>query len=958
MGNRIFTPKTNIDSIYVNKLEKYMEEDKEGLSEVKNIGLLGGYATGKSSILETLENRNKDKYTFIRFSSAVFLNKYDKKKEISKQGNNENDDIVGNKKEDIKKEDKVTKGEASIQKIIILQLLEKLNEDSNNYYVNDDFNLKKRFNTLIDKNILFVLLLVSIFTTLLFFINFIKPINSMDIIYFLLASFIISIILVFFPNYKISKIKMGIFEIENNNNNNNYNEIVTKEADLILEMLKEIDKKEPSKSIIVIIEDIDRYENSAIFDIFYNISEILKYTNVKIKFIYAVNPSMFNGFATKFFDCIIDVQSFYDKYTSGENFIYALKKIEKTYSWDEIFLRNLSFFIPDYRDMLRILNLFEDYDNLYNVEQKEMSLSIATVKSLYPNNLLLKCADKEDILEELLELLKDYSYEEGIEFKNTIKMINTILEDDTIKTETVKNIEIKMKKIKSLNNKLYELATLCIESGYLTNDYWWFISSISNKFTYNDNLFLSNYMSKTGEFFSIKDLKLDDASEIVSSYIIKSDYLDKKELLNFSLLEYLLEGENYEKEFNDLLSNFLTLRNIDSYNIKDKINLISFNLNFLKINESNIKKVLSNIDSFSTVKGEGFKLFLLIEKIIEFEIYDDEVVEKILNENIRELEKFDQEYFNQEGILIEDFLNLLKEYGIKIDKEDWLENKIILDNNLFEINDKNIEKVYEIEKNHNKLFDYLYENIDEFFKTKNIDIKLEFLKEKQTEIIIEDKELYTKNLLKDELNILIKNQLLSDEIKNKIIDGFDRVIEVNSNWKIENINHAILSNKKFYYEYLKEYKNDVPQEIENLQIIIDHLLKYPFSKNEEPNLNGEIRYLKGLKEKNKEILMYILTKLGEEKITFEEYKSILVNNKGIVDDNFINNSIYNEKFDFMYKIEEGKRVPIPKYLKDEESKQIFKNYFSKDYGYGKKYITKKITKFKENDNLDFLNDLV
>ncbi len=944
MGNRPFTPKNNVSGIYVEKLEKYLEYDKVELIDVINIGLLGGYATGKSSILETLENRNKEKYTFIKFSSAIFLNKYEKNKDRKEESLEEENQII--EKNSIKRYDEeknYIKSELSIQKIMILQLLEKLNENEDIYYINDDFNIKRSFNNILNRNnyIYFVFLYASIFTTLLFSFGLIKDVDSTYVIYFLLLSIPGAYYLTFSHNYKVSKIKMGMFEIENNSDS--YREIISKEADLILEMLKEIYKKNNNKDIIVIIEDIDRYNNQAIFDIFYNISEILRSTNIKIKFIYAVNPEMFDEVATKYFDSIIDVQSFYDKYTSGENFINELEKIDKNYSWDKIFLRSLSFFIPDYRDMLRILNLFEDYNELYPVEKKEMILSIATIKSLYPKNLLLKCGEKGDDLEELLELLEEYTIEEGLEFKESIKMVIGHLGIQRLKTETEEKIKRKIKKMKNDKNKLYEITCLCIESGYLTADYWWFVSPISKNFSYEDNKFLSNYLSKTSKNSLYQNISLNNISEMVSRYIAKHDYVDKIELLNISLIEYLIKEKGYEFEFNKLLVNFLKNKPLLSKEQEEKINHISFDNRRHIMDENSIHSILSNVDEYSMEEFKGFNLFLLIEKVIEFNIFDSEKFGKILENNIRSIEEHSEELlFN--GIEDKDFLNLLKEYNIKTNKKEWLEEEIILNNNLFEINYENIEKVYKQESNRENLFDYLYENIDTFFQVRSLEMIVDFLKNKEHKIIEEDKEIPSQYLVKTDLNYIIKREGFSEVIKNKIIDNFIKVIEVNENWKIEQIDYAIQKKKKFYYEQLKGYKDTSIQELEKLRNIIDHLLKYPFSKTGEiPNENGEIRYIKGIKEDNVEILSYILNKIGEGKITFEEYKDILYNNLDIIDKEFIDKTIYRDKFkfiDILEKKNENKRVEIPEFFKGKEEKRILKKCFTENFGIGNRYITK------------------
>ena len=127
---------------------------------------------------------------------------------------------------------------------------------------------------------------------------------------------------------------------------------------------------ESTKKKIVIIEDLDRFENSSIFVALRELNNVIN-NNEKIhgsvKFIYAIKDDMFKkpGERTKFFDFIIPIVPYISSVNSGE--ILREKVSAAYYDISEKYISLVSPYISDMRDLMSICNEFNIFKNTFRV---------------------------------------------------------------------------------------------------------------------------------------------------------------------------------------------------------------------------------------------------------------------------------------------------------------------------------------------------------------------------------------------------------------------------------------------------------------------------------------------------------------------------------------------------------------------------------------------------------------
>ena len=151
---------------------------------------------------------------------------------------------------------------------------------------------------------------------------------------------------------------------------------------------------ESTKKKIVIIEDLDRFENSSIFVALRELNNVIN-NNEKIhgsvKFVYAIKDDMFKkpGERTKFFDFIIPIVPYISSVNSGE--ILREKVSAASYDISEKYISLVSPYISDMRDLMSICNEFNIFKNTLKGAQQlnlidENMLSLVIYKNLYPND--------------------------------------------------------------------------------------------------------------------------------------------------------------------------------------------------------------------------------------------------------------------------------------------------------------------------------------------------------------------------------------------------------------------------------------------------------------------------------------------------------------------------------------------------------------------------------------------
>lgn len=519
------------NSEYTNALNWALANKRE--EGIRNIALTGPYGSGKSSILKTYQKNCKiNKAVFLNISLASF--KDEKKKSTS-------DELL---------------------RLIELSILQQIffhEKDSNT----PDSRIKKIKNY---KTGYLIIGAVFIFLLVLSILNLWYPdlIQNLLLIKFdsnvrflihyisLLYSFIGIFYLIFksiriLYNLKITKLNFQNSEIE-----------IDKKIDKSI-LNHHIDELiyffEVTKHNVVIIEDLDRFEQTEIFTKLRELNLLIN-NSKKIKdvivFIYAVKDDIFKDKdRTKFFDFIVPVIPIINSSNSNEK----LKKIilDNNFSISMSLVEDISLFIDDMRLLNNILNEYFIYhEKLDSKLNQDKLLSIIVYKNIYPEDfsrlsnsdgqLYKSLNEKEKIIDSEKKSL-DVKIEE---VKSNITLLESIM---------VKDIkELRSLYISKYFSKLERVNKFVING--VEQDFNELINDDLFQYFMNDDLYIDQYVRNTynDNQYSIKNfqvkLKFKDIEKEVDK---KHTYIDRLKIIqdyNDNLIDTLkkkVEGLNQEK---------------------------------------------------------------------------------------------------------------------------------------------------------------------------------------------------------------------------------------------------------------------------------------------------------------------------------------------------------------------------------------------------------------------------
>jgi len=172
---------------------------------------------------------------------------------------------------------------------------------------------------------------------------------------------------------------------------------------------------EVTKFNIVIIEDLDRFENSAIFTKLRELNSLINKSediHRHIVFIYAIKDDMFKDKErTKFFDYIVPIIPYINVSNSGGKFIQLFRHANLLDELDKDFVNEISVYIDDMRILNNIFNEYEVYrKKLDSVLDYNKLLAMIVYKNTYPSDFADLHFNKSDInrvFEEKINLIKD-----------------------------------------------------------------------------------------------------------------------------------------------------------------------------------------------------------------------------------------------------------------------------------------------------------------------------------------------------------------------------------------------------------------------------------------------------------------------------------------------------------------------------------------------------------------------
>lgn len=344
--------------------QTYLDSLKWGIlnDKVKNIAISGSFGTGKSTIINLFKYKNPDFKTI-----DINLGKFEEKNKQT---------------------------EVDIETSIVQQIL---------YFEKKGKLTESRFERITVKKYILIKALFLIFWVYsILYLFFDKVYNKLLIVdlkfisYNLYELFIKAIFLII-SAIIIKNIFNQISDLKLNKLSFNDAEFVPKTNDISI-INKHIDELlyffEKTKTQIVFIEDIDRFEDAV--DVFIKLRELnILINNSKdidevVTFVYAVKDELFskNNEKTKFFDLIIPVIPVIDYSNSNTQF---LKKLRKDFIDTNILSENIIFNISPYiNDMRTLINIINEFKIYYKIKTLKTSLDaeklfgLIILKNIYP----------------------------------------------------------------------------------------------------------------------------------------------------------------------------------------------------------------------------------------------------------------------------------------------------------------------------------------------------------------------------------------------------------------------------------------------------------------------------------------------------------------------------------------------------------------------------------------------
>ncbi len=824
------SPITNGDKEghYSNALQWALENREE--EDIKNIALTGSYGSGKSTILKTFRKNYKgSELEFLNISLATFKEEKIKKDDNSKPKPIEKD-----------KEDLLRLIETSILQQIFYHEEDKNIPDSRFKKIKSYSGKKLLFTTV--GILLFIIALLNYFNPYL--IQSVFKDNPLSIFIcntLHYSSILIIIIGIFFLVYKsiriissitINKLKFQNAEIGIGESINK--SILNHHLDEILYFFS----IRPYN--VVIIEDLDRFEETEIFtklreiNLLLNNSEKTKKKN--ITFIYAVRDDMFSdNERIKFFDFIIPVIPVINSSNSSE--ILLRKKEKYKYNLTETFIEDISFFIDDMRLLHNISNEFY----LYKVKQGETPLNqnklfaIITYKNKYPND-FVSLSKNEGSLYNILNSKSKYVNQE----------VNRIEEKITILKEEIKNLElVNIKNIKELR-QLYILQIIATLGDF-------------NSFIINNKSVTINDLLKDENFEYLKENKIYFKTPDANNCYYRIAYTEKKVQNSFSEIEKLV---NPDKSYNAMEQEILDI----------------------KSNKSNsLRKEIQGLEK-QKITTRNLKISELLQKNIDIDLNINENLDKdFITTLIR------SGYITEDYI---DYISLFHEGSITRNDHKFIINvrnrqKLEFDYKLSKI-DKVISKINPIDFNSEYILNYdLLDCLLKNHKTNNIPLEYIFTKLKDESPasilfingfvdITENLNLFIKTLCEYWIGIweyYVNDVAFSDEHLNTILKYIIEYAEIESIIKIEK-----QSNLKNHLTKDPDILNITSNTDKLINIISNLELKFvdlDFKNSPESIL--EFIYENNHYEFNEKMVSEIIKKYGEfEQVSFDNsnYSSI------------------------------------------------------------------------------------
>jgi hypothetical protein len=556
------------------KVQPYLDKLKDTLNAkgINNIALTGGYGSGKSTLLKTFQHLHKNDFKFLNISLAAFnqTKTKDNFKDIYeikiKNGKSEKEA----EREIVKEFKETIISNTEIEKQLEISILQQI------IYKVKPANLpESRFKRIVNIPnwklwglipFSFVLWLSSLI--LLFKYDYLKNINPNAWIYkndldwssvcvFLISFFGIGyfskLVVELFSNSKINKVNLkGEIEIGDDSSKS----ILNEHYDEILYYFEKNDFN------VVVIEDLDRFDNTNIFtklrelNILLNNADTIRnkpaYKNFGIKFLYAVGDDLFNDKKerVKFFEYIIPVIPFINSSNANDQLKTLIKDSDLEENvFPKEFISDITTFIDDI-DMRLLINIFHEFVIYRNILKPDVLdgheaelFAMITYKNIDPEDFnKLNC--KEGKLFKLINNKR--TYVQKLISTISAKIIVNETEIENIKAENISDLEeLKPIYLIKISEKIDNATDLYINnrrlrfSDLMPDDIFnVIINSTSFKYYQNGN---GAYTSNV----SFKDVEDEVNPDL--TYKQRVELIENKHSNRITLLQREIENLRHEK---------------------------------------------------------------------------------------------------------------------------------------------------------------------------------------------------------------------------------------------------------------------------------------------------------------------------------------------------------------------------------------------------------------------------
>ena len=390
--------------------------------DLLNIAISGPYASGKSSVIKTYEEKHHKNLKGIHISLSYFSPNL--KSKIKNK--NPDDEFTFN-------------DELMLERKIINQLIHQIEPKQIPY---TDFKVKAEPNNWINKvwaGIIALFFCCFIFKgTTLFNKIFVEYTLILIGLSFTLFTFIFYKV-IDLQNRKNLIRKLKIFQ--------NEIDISSSECDVsyfdkyLDEIIYILNK---SKLDFIVFEDIDRYDDNLILSKLRELNYIYnkKHLSRSIKFIYLIKDEIFESKErTKFFDYILPIVPVMDNSNSLGKMEELFKRQKIHSDFTSTFLDTLSDYLDDIRLIKNICNEYVIYKNKLNQNaswfKKEKLLAIIVYKNIFPTDYsLTRLGLGQGVVHRIIESLKQ---EKNTDNKTQIEQLDLEI---VLKKDEIKNLEM------------------------------------------------------------------------------------------------------------------------------------------------------------------------------------------------------------------------------------------------------------------------------------------------------------------------------------------------------------------------------------------------------------------------------------------------------------------------------------------------------------------------------------